>query len=206
MLGYYNYTVILTYVGMLIGFTGITCAIDGRYEAAILCLMGAGVCDMFDGTIAATKKRDMCEKYFGIQIDSLSDLICFGVLPAVLFYCIDRGRSGSVFICSVYVLCALIRLAYYNVDEAARQTQNTEPRAVYYGLPVTLAALIIPVISMTASLLKFSVIKGYGAAMLCMAVCFLLPFPLKKPRLIGKICAVICGGFEILFLLAGVDL
>lgn len=42
MLGYYNYTVILTYIGMMIGFTGVTCAVDGRHQAAVLCLMGAG--------------------------------------------------------------------------------------------------------------------------------------------------------------------
>ena len=42
MLGYYNYTVILTYIGMLFGFIGLTCAIDGQLPAAVLCLMLAG--------------------------------------------------------------------------------------------------------------------------------------------------------------------
>lgn len=205
MLGYYNYTVILTYIGMIIGFTGITCAIDGRYQAAVLCLMAAGICDMFDGAVAATKQRNIHEKHFGIQIDSLSDLICFGVLPAILFYCLNERHAGSLFIGSVYVLCALIRLAYFNVDEAARQSQDTGSRIIYEGLPVTFAALFFPVVYLSGSLLKVSAVRLYGVAMLGMSIAFLLPFRIKKPNLAGKICMVFCGGFEILFLLAGID-
>ena len=84
MLGIYNYTVILTYFGMLVSFTGLTFAIQGDLRTALTCLMISGVCDMFDGKIASTMERTAREKRFGIQIDSLSDLICFGVLPAVI--------------------------------------------------------------------------------------------------------------------------
>ena len=80
MLGVYNYTVILTYIGMLTGFTGITCAIHNDLKGALICLMIAGVCDMFDGKIASTMERTREEERFGIQIDSFSDLICFGVV------------------------------------------------------------------------------------------------------------------------------
>ena len=51
--GYYNYTVVLTYLGMLAGFTGITFAMEGAYRQTIICLMAAGICDMFDGAVAA---------------------------------------------------------------------------------------------------------------------------------------------------------
>ena len=54
--GYYNYTVILTYLGMLFGFTGIVYITEGEHSLAIICLMIAGVCDMFDGAVAATKQ------------------------------------------------------------------------------------------------------------------------------------------------------
>ena len=84
LIGFYNYTVVLTYIGMWIGFLGVMLAIKDRYVGSLICLMLAGVCDMFDGTIASTKKdRTRDERTFGIQIDSLSDIICFGVLPAV---------------------------------------------------------------------------------------------------------------------------
>ena len=61
------------YIGMWIGFLGVMLAIKDRYVGSLICLMLAGVCDMFDGTIASTKKdRTRDERTFGIQIDSIS--------------------------------------------------------------------------------------------------------------------------------------
>ena len=128
LLGYYNYTVILTYIGMLVAFFGIALVLEGEYCKAVLCLMVAGACDMFDGAVASTRPRMPKERRFGVQIDSLCDLICFGVLPALMVYILN-GRSGiALVVCSLYVLCALIRLAYFNVLEEERQdlTQRME--------------------------------------------------------------------------------
>ena len=146
MLGIYNYTVILTYLGMLSGFAGILFAFEGQLWAALGCLMFSGVCDMFDGKVASTKKeRTRSEKRFGIQIDSLSDLVCFGVLPSVIVYSLG-GSKLRVVACGVYVLCALIRLAWFNVDEESRQDFDTGRRKVYLGLPVTSAAGVFPLL------------------------------------------------------------
>ena len=62
ILGYYNYTVILTYVGLLSGFAGIILAFENKRFYAVLCLMAAGFCDMFDGAAAATKERISIKK------------------------------------------------------------------------------------------------------------------------------------------------
>ena len=103
LLGYYNYTVVLTYIGMLTGFLGVVYAFEENITRAVVCLMIAGVCDMFDGTIASTKKRDSREKCFGIQIDSLSDLICFGVLPASIIYNLNKYNRVVLGVAAVYV-------------------------------------------------------------------------------------------------------
>lgn len=205
VLGYYNYTVILTYIGMLVGFTGIACVLDGRFHQAVLCLMIAGVCDMFDGTIAATRERIPREKRFGIQIDSLSDLICFGALPALLVYSMNDRSSLSFLAAGLYVLCALIRLAYFNVDEEERQDGSSESRKYYQGLPVTLAALILPALFVICGLFHWPRRYIGIAALFVMGAAFLLPFRLKKPAVIGKICVVLCGAAELAFVLAGAD-
>ena len=57
MLGVYNYTVVMTYVAMIVSFMGISYVLDGNYKAALLCLMVSGVLDMFDGKVASTKKN-----------------------------------------------------------------------------------------------------------------------------------------------------
>lgn len=95
LLGYYNYTVILTYIGMLVAFVGIATALDGNFKKAVICLMVAGVCDMFDGAIASTRPRMPKERRFGIQIDSLCDLICFGVFPALMVYTANNPFPGG---------------------------------------------------------------------------------------------------------------
>ena len=127
MIGYYNYTVILTYMSLVSSVIGIFLAAglaDGqpRPTLAIICLMVSGLCDMFDGKVARTKKdRTENEKKFGIQIDSLCDAICFGVLPAVIGYSVGMNCWADVPILVLFPLCAVIRLAYFNVAEEDRQ-------------------------------------------------------------------------------------
>ena len=185
ILGYYNYTVILTYIGMLTGFVGIVYASEGSFRRAFLCLMAAGLCDMFDGTIASTKVRSPQERCFGIQIDSFSDLICFGALPAMIVYSQNRGRIIVLAVCAIYLLCALIRLAHFNVDEQERQQNSDGPRQVYYGLPVTVSALLLPAVHGAAGLFSWRSSAVLAAALPVMAILFLLPFPLRKPKLTG---------------------
>lgn len=206
-IGYYNYTVVLTYMGMLAGFTGILCTMEGAYRQAIICLMTAGICDMFDGTVAATKQRDEREKRFGIQIDSLSDLICFGVLPGVFTYSISE-KNGVVFmsVCA-YVLCALIRLAYFNVCEEERQQMEPgRKRDFYMGLPVTTAALILPFVFMleNAQLCQMKIIMPMVLSL--MAAAFVMPVQIKKPYLAGKIGILFTGILEFVILVAGMGM
>lgn len=197
LLGYYNYTVVLTYLGMLAAFLGVIKAIDGDFQLGIVCLMIAGVCDMFDGMVANTKKRDRMEKNFGIQIDSLSDLISFGVFPAVFVYMITEKTVLSAFISSFYLLAALIRLAYFNVLEEERQKMTEEKRTSYLGLPVTTIAITLPGIY----LIFDRYIKSYSlflGILLISSIFFILPKEIKKPNSIGKIGLVLVGLLEIL--------
>ena len=87
MIGFYDYTVILTYFSLLSATSGIVVALSGGGHPYYGCLflLFCGFCDAFDGKVARTKKgRTRMEKDFGIQIDSLSDLVAFGVLPACI--------------------------------------------------------------------------------------------------------------------------
>ena len=95
MLGYYNYTVILTYLGLASSVFGIYASISFGKSGPIIgicCLMLSGFFDMFDGRVARTKKRTENEKKFGIQLDSLSDLVCFGILPTIIGYSIGLRK------------------------------------------------------------------------------------------------------------------
>ena len=143
MIGFYDYTVILTYLGFSSGMIGIFLAITGNTFWAVMCLMFSGLCDMFDGRVARTKKkRTNEERHFGIQLDSLSDLVCFGVLPAIIGYSLGIKNTYLIPLIIIYPLAALIRLAYFNVLEITRNSST--PVKEYTGLPVTSSALIFP--------------------------------------------------------------
>lgn len=201
MLGYYNYTVILTYMGMLTAFTGILAALGGNVSGALLCLMAAGIFDMVDGPVARLAERTEEEKRFGIQIDSLSDLISFGVLPGIILYVSEAGSGAGFFLSSVYVLCALIRLAYFNVTEEKRQNEESGERTCYQGLPVTMAAVILPLARILGNRTGLPGINLI--AVLIMAAAFLSPFKVKKPRILGKIALAVLGCFGFLLLAGG---
>lgn len=202
MLGFYNYTVVLTYMGMLSSFVGLTYIWKGDLKAAVICLMISGLCDMFDGKVASTKKdRTLNEKRFGIQIDSLSDLICFGVLPALFVFSIPEKNPVNVIVPGFYLLCALIRLAYFNVDEEERQSKTKESRTVYLGLPVTSIALVLPLLFFISSHFQISLALMGSVALLVVGIGFLTPFQLKKPGNTGKILMVAAGVAEFILVI-----
>lgn len=205
MIGYYNYTVILTYIGTFFGFWGITCAMAADFRSAFICLLVAGFCDMFDGKIASTRKRTKEEKRFGIQIDSLSDLICFGVLPALIVYRYTGGEFLYVLISAAYALCALIRLAWFNVDEEARQDREESSRDRYLGLPVTTSAILLPFFAGCAQLLKLPLDSLFPWFLLLVAIAFLTPFRMKKPHTLGKILMILFGAGTLALVLVGVS-
>lgn len=207
MIGYYNYTVILTYIGTVFGFTGITYVFNGKITTALICLMVAGFCDMFDGKIASTMKRTEQEKKFGIQIDSLSDLICFGVLPAIIVWRTTNGESIYLSISIAYLLSALVRLAWFNVDEEERQSKEQGSRAIYLGLPVTTTALILPIITgLIYWVTPFPAGKILPWVLLFIAVAFITPFKIRKPGLIGKIIMLLLGIGSLVTVLLGVPM
>lgn len=125
MIGFYDYTVIMTYISVVSSMIGIFCAVTDHISAAVCCLAFSGLCDMFDGKIARTKKnRTEEEKCFGIQIDSLADIVCFGILPIVLGFKLGMCHIYGIAILLFYGLAGLIRLAYFNVMEEKRQNET----------------------------------------------------------------------------------
>lgn len=183
LLGFYDYTVILTYMSLLSAFAGMILSGRGMDTAAVLCLMFCGICDAFDGTVARTKRnRTEDEKAFGIQIDSLCDVVSFGVFPALLSYHMGLNGIPGMVIAGVYCLCAVIRLAFFNVQEAKRQQAEEGKRKTYRGLPVTSISMIYPVVCLLRKFLSggaFRVVLHIVMAVTAFA--FILDFSVKKP-------------------------
>lgn len=217
MIGFYNYTVIATYLSLASGVVGILCAAAHHPVIAVFCLMFSGLLDAFDGRIARTKKdRTVREERFGVQIDSFSDLVAFGVLPVMIGYSSatyyePMGFKSPMFYIyaaagALYVLGGLIRLSFYNIGEEESREHPTKPaRKTYTGLPITTSALIFPVVYLLVYLfnkhteLIFTII--WTLVMLAVGFCFVGRFHIRKPTnkqiimiiALGVVIAVIVG-------------
>lgn len=204
LIGFYNYTVILTYLGLASAIIGMYQAMIGNSSWAMLCLMLSGFCDMFDGTVAKTRKRTAHEKCFGIQIDSLADLVCFGVLPAIIGFNLE-GQNHKVYMVAfvMYTLTALIRLAYFNVMEEERQQTTTEPRTYYEGLPVTTVALILPVIYSFRNYMGGHFVTVYTISLVAIAVAFVAKFRIVKLKMRGMLGLLAIGLVEFVWFVKG---
>ena len=195
MIGFYNYTVIITYLSVVSAGVGMYLVSQGDLKKGIFFFMFSGLCDMLDGPVSRTKKdRTETERKFGIQIDSLCDCVSFGVQPAIVYYFIAKYQlpEGTfvhriAFVLGILLmLAAVIRLAFFNVSEEDRQkTEGNKLRAYYRGLPVTNVTWILPLFFLTryfTSGLTFVIIMLVSEALT--AFLFLLDF--KMPKVHGK--------------------
>lgn len=182
MLGFYNYTVILTYCSLISSCIGMFCTFTGHMNWAIFCLAMSGLFDTFDGKVARTKKdRTEEEKKFGIQIDSLCDVVCFGAYPIVICYHTGMRSIPSMAILLFYCLAGLIRLAYFNVMEEKRQQETSEKRKYYQGLPITSIAVILPLVYLSSAFFQQYFVLVLNITMLLTGILFIWNFRFRKP-------------------------
>jgi CDP-diacylglycerol--serine O-phosphatidyltransferase len=127
---------LFTSSSLFCGFFAIISSIQGRYEAAAIAIVIAAVFDGLDGRIARFTKTT---SYFGVEYDSLSDLVSFGVAPAILAFLWALqpfGRLGWL-AAFMYVICGALRLARFNVEKSSEVT------SYFKGLPIPSAACFL---------------------------------------------------------------
>ncbi len=130
---------ILTLIGVCIGLSSIKFALDGRYESAIIAVVFAAVIDGLDGRIARLIKGT---SKVGKELDSLTDVISFGVAPAFIMYFWSLKNLGKLgwLLCLIYVVCVALRLARFNVNS------NEEPSwrdNFFEGIPSPAGGILV---------------------------------------------------------------
>jgi CDP-diacylglycerol--serine O-phosphatidyltransferase len=124
---------LLTTASLFIGFLGLTWAIQGDITSCALCILASCVFDGLDGKVARITNT---QSEFGVQLDSLADLVAFGVVPAVMAYLWtlhDFGRLGLM-AAFLFMACGALRLARFNVQAAVTSKKH------FVGLPIPAAA------------------------------------------------------------------
>ncbi|HEY2663614.1 MAG TPA: CDP-diacylglycerol--serine O-phosphatidyltransferase [Candidatus Binataceae bacterium] len=126
----------ITSLGLLAGFYSLVSSINGHFELAALLIVVSFVCDGLDGRVARASRAS---SQFGVELDSLSDMVAFGVAPAGLIYvwAMRDVASWSWVLSGMFVICAALRLARFNVQA------GTVDKHRFVGLPVPGAAAVI---------------------------------------------------------------
>lgn len=203
MIGFYSYTVVLTYLGLASAAMGMILTFQGFAKYALFCLAFSGLCDMFDGKVARLKKdRTEDEKRFGIQIDSLCDVVCFGAFPMILCYSIGMRGPAGISILVFYLIAGVIRLAFFNVMEEKRQDETDEARKYYQGLPITSIAIMLPLFCTLRPLLGHRFLSELHICILTVGLLFIINFPLRKPgwKMLTLLVAIVsCALIKIYF-------
>lgn len=157
----------LTILNLSLGGFAILCILKNEFNLGLLLIFLAAFADRFDGMVA---RKMNIESEFGKQLDSMCDIISFGVAPALLIYQTildDFGAPGAIFTI-IYIACGASRLARFNI---------TENNGYFTGLPITAAGCLL-----TLSYLTISFVPAHFFMFIVIILSFLMvsTFRLKK--------------------------
>ena len=124
---------IFTIGNLCCGVLSIFYAIDGHFGFSTLLIFLAMILDVFDGKTATLMHE---KNLFGKQIDSMSDLVSFGVAPALLFYSLNSPSALAVVVTLFFVVCGMLRLARYNISQGEG----------FEGVPITVNGVLFPLL------------------------------------------------------------
>ncbi len=159
-----------TIANLLSGVCSIFLAVTQHMTAAIFALLIAVFFDWIDGKIARLSKQTELQKLFGKELDSLADIVSFGVAPAVFGFVYGLQQWWQICILLFFVAAGMLRLARFNV---------TENKAGYEGVPITTNGILFPLLFGLNYILPIS--NYYFIAMYCvMAIAMLSTYPVKK--------------------------
>jgi CDP-diacylglycerol--serine O-phosphatidyltransferase len=190
VIGAYNAACLVTLAGFVAAVAAIALAAAGRIELALSCLVLAGLADLFDGVVARRLERSDYEKEFGVQLDTVVDVVSFVLAPFVIAFAAGLRTPAGLGAMALFTVAGAVRLAHFNTLSAQGADQSTHHR----GLPVTYTALIFPVLFLLRGLVPESGFRPLlGVAFLLVAIAFVMDVPVRKPR----------GAFYVLFPLLG---
>jgi CDP-diacylglycerol---serine O-phosphatidyltransferase len=129
----------ITLIGVCIGLTSIKFALDGKFALAVIAILFAGLMDALDGRIARLIKGT---SKIGKELDSLGDVISFGVAPSFIMYFWNLQYLDKLgwFVCLIYVVCVALRLARFNVNSEEEPSWKDN---FFQGMPSPAGGIIV---------------------------------------------------------------
>ncbi len=179
-IGFYSLANGITLFGLALSLTSCFLAAGGNFKFAVYLMFLACICDMCDGTIARnSKERSKPEQFYGIQLDSLCDIVSFGVTPCFVAYSFGFKGVLDIIIYLIFVICGVTRLAYFNT------LSNFKPqngKKTFRGVPIPMSVFVVTFLFMLTTFIPASVcVWLFRLGYLSLAIAFVLKITVKKP-------------------------
>ena len=179
-IGYFSIANTVTLFGLISSVTACFLAANGNIKFALYMMFLSCLCDTFDGKIARAKQnRTPAEKFYGVQLDSLCDVISFGVTPCFIAFSFGFDGWFDVLVYCFFVVCGATRLAYFNT------LSNEHPGKMmksFRGVPIPISTLVITLLFLLTTFIPASVtVWIFRIALLALSLGFVLNVKIKKP-------------------------
>lgn len=197
-IGFINIANAITLLGLSSSITAIVFAGRHSYCLALMFFLIAGLCDMVDGTAARrTQKRTNRSRIYGVQLDSLCDMVSFGVAPCFIAYHLGYETVFDVLIYIVFCICAATRLAYFNAVAMEKPDFSTKS---FIGVPVPFSCFSTTVLMMFLSFgaAPAAMAWAFRIVYLLVALAYILRVRVPKPTL--KVAMIFGAVIFLLFL------
>ncbi len=129
---------IITLLGIVCAITGMLFCFVGKTGFAVVLLTISGICDGFDGYFAKKVRKPHQSSEYGVELDSLADIVCAGVFPVIISMSLGFTHWYNLIIYVLFIMCGITRLTYYNV--------NSSDKDYFNGVPITVSAFLIPAV------------------------------------------------------------
>ncbi|GAA0340854.1 CDP-diacylglycerol--serine O-phosphatidyltransferase [Bacillus carboniphilus] len=158
---------LITLSNLFLGSFAILYVTKGQLHLSLLLIFLAALMDRFDGI---TARKLQTESEFGKQLDSMCDIISFGIAPAMLLYqgVLNEFGSAGMFVTIFYISCGAIRLARFNISEQ---------QGYFTGVPITVVGCIATLLFLLTSFIPGN---AYLFIMVVLSLCMVSPFKVKK--------------------------
>ncbi|MBR3153290.1 MAG: CDP-alcohol phosphatidyltransferase family protein [Clostridia bacterium] len=191
IIGFYRSCDFVTMMSTISAIVGMIFAFNGQITAAVSCLILSGICDAFDGVLARRRENTKDETTYGEELDSLSDMMAFGVLPVIILLCDGLNEAWCYPFFVFYVLCGLIRLAYFNM---LAQKKDTD-KSMFIGIPITSITIVYPIFYIIFKIIFRTWFSNYVmmGMLFLTGILYVVRIKVKKPDSIMKTVLTILG-------------
>lgn len=192
---------IITILGVVCAITGMLLCFIGKAGFAAVLLSVSGICDGFDGYFAKKVRKPHQSSEYGVELDSLADIVCAGVFPVVLSMSLGFTKWYNLIAYVLFIMCGITRLAYYNVNSSSKDYFN--------GVPITVSAFLIPIIYLIFrnATSRIYLMIALMCSFLALSILYVTNVKIKKPsledRTIWSVIGFIICAIVIFFLFKG---